>query len=183
MTPRWLVQPVISCPWLSNKIIGFLSFVAGFWLWLLKVTAYRPLISRLATLPCIFSDPLWTVHLMDFVSGCWNLSKVFVCTLAWRCPWFDFCNNSPRLNHNIDYLPSQWQFFNTVVMHQLDVSHVISLHIWHQSHQPLIKKSMYLCHASIDQVLFHRGSLCALQVSMWVIFFNKSRLWKSVHSL
>ena len=102
--------------------------------------------------------------------------------MVWLCQWFVCCNTSTRLNKNIDYLPSQWQFCSTVVMNKLYVSHVISLNIWHQIHWPFIKMWLESCHYSIYQLLPHRGGICALQDSMWVIFFNHYFLWKSMHS-
>ena len=85
---------------------------------MMKVTACCPPLLRIEPFPRIVLDLLSMVHLMAFWDwGVVTRAKYFVCTLAWIFPWFIYFNPSPRLTHNIDYLPSKWKICSTVVMH------------------------------------------------------------------
>ena len=88
----------------------------------------------------IVLDILWTVHIMGF--GGWGVIT-WVSSFAWNMtlifPWSGWCNPTTRLIQNIYCLPIQWQFCSTFVIPWIDVSHVLSRNISHQSCRPLWK--------------------------------------------
>ena len=134
-----LVSPVASCTHIYHKIRGILYFLARFWVQILQMTTCYTPIYWIAPLPHIFLIYFEQCIFWVFGDGMLKLGQGILYVL---CHWYvhgTFFNTSPKLTHNIDYVTSQWKFGSTFLITELDMSHVLFLHISHQSFWPLRK--------------------------------------------